>query len=253
MRDKKGIALVLLIMIIVLVVIVVAGLTAFVFESLRLSAFKEQELKTVYLAQAGIMAAIVDQLDGGTWTKATNVNVTGNQYYHLGKDANFLWVDASNPQTSGKKLKRMPIQNINASSAITITGMEVSWTFGGNIEEVKLGDTEVWSGAAASPAILNIVDFTIASGASYTDNDDQQWEFSNDVSGDVACAFTFSDGSQRKAYLLRSGAGANKEFSITATGEARGNATWRRTVEATYDTGTSTITSWQETSEHIIP
>jgi hypothetical protein len=253
MRKKKGAALIVLVIIIVLVVIVVAGLTAFVFEGLRLSIFKEQELKTIYLAQAGIMAAIIDYRDGDSWGKATNVNVAGNQYYHVGKDANFLWIDPSSPQVSGKTLKRIAIKNINSSASITVTSLVVDWTFGGSITEVTLGNTSVWSGTASSGSTLDITDFTISAGTTHSGNNDQKWTFSDNVSGTVACTFIFSDGSERKALLLNSGAGANKEFSITATGQVNGNATWRRTVEATYDTGTSTITSWQETPEHIIP
>lgn len=252
--DSKGIALVVLILIIVLIVIVMAGLTGFVFESLRLSTFKEQELKTIYLAQAGVMSAIVDYRDGGIWAKATNVNVTGNQYYHIGKDANFLWVDPSSPRVVGSNLKKIPIQNVNSASSITITQLTLNWTFGGNITKVTIGGTQVWNGTASSGSTLDITDLTIAAGVSYFGINDQQWDFSGgSVSGDVICTFIFSDGSQRKAYLLKAGKSANKEFSITATGEVRGNATWRRTIEATYDTGTSKITSWQERWGHIIP
>jgi uncharacterized beta-barrel protein YwiB (DUF1934 family) len=256
--DSKGMALVLLILVIVLVVIVVAGLTGFVFESLRLATFKEQELKTVYLAQAGIMDAIVDYRDGNTWTKKTNVNVAGNQYYHVGKAANFLLVDASNILANGRVVNRWPIRNINGAASpagdLTITSLVVSWTFGGNINKVKLGNTFVYAGpSVSSPANIDITDFTIAAGAYYDKTNDQYLHFDANVSGTVSVVFNFSDGSSYKALLLKNGSSVNKEFSITATGEVRGNATWRRTIEATYDTGTNTITSWQEKSSHIIP
>ncbi|MBI4335523.1 MAG: hypothetical protein HY589_02600, partial [Candidatus Omnitrophica bacterium] len=213
----------------------------------------EQELEAAYLAQAGVMDAVVDYRDGGSWTAKENIQVGENRYYHVGRAANFLWVDASASQISGKKLSRVPIKNINGSSSVTITRMTVSWTFGGRIKKVSLGDESVWEGSASSGDNLDIEYFTMAAGAEHSGSDDQEWEFSKNVSGTVVATFTFSDGSGRTVSLLSDGAPTNKEFSITSTGEARANTTWRRTIEATYDTGTGAITSWQETSAHIIP
>jgi len=254
--NKKGIVLIGVIIIIVALSIVALGITIYISEALRANVGNINQTKALYMAQTGIMRAIVDYRDGGSWNPAQNVNVEGGFYYHLGKNANFLLVDASAPKISGKKLIKIPIQNINASSSITITDMIVSWGFGGSLVGVKLGNTLVWSGTASSPASLNVTDLTIASGTSYSGYNDQEWEFSTaSIIGDVVCTFILSDGSQIKSYLIKNDLSGSKEFSITATGEVRsGTAVQaRRTLNATYDIGTSKITSWQESQNHINP
>ena len=147
------------------------------------------------------------------------------------------------------------MQNINETDSITITDLVVSWTFGGNITEVTLAGSSVWTGTQSSPATLDITDTALDSEDSYADDDDQIWEFSSTISGDIICTFIFNDGSQVKAYLLKNDLSGNSEFSITATGEVRSGSTVlsRRTLTASYDTGTSEITSWQESQDHMIP
>lgn len=255
MNNNKGIVLIEVIIIVVLLAIVACGIAFYISEGLRFNITGINQAKALYMAQAGIMRSIVDYRDDSLWNAGQNVNVMAEFYYHLGRNANFLWVDASSPQIAGKQVKRIPIKNINALNPITITDMVVSWTFGGNITQVNLGGTNVWTGVASSPATLNITDFTLTAATSYSAAIDQIWQFSNNASGDVVVTFIFNDGSSHKAYLLKNGQGVNKEFSITSTGEVRSGSTSlaRRTLNATYDTGTSRITSWEETQSHIIP
>lgn len=258
--NKKGITLVSIIMIITLLAIVVGGITSYISEGLRFSVSNMNTTKALYMAQAGLVAAIVDFQDNGLWGSVQNNNDAGGEfYYSIGKNADFFWINPATPQTTGKQLKRIPIKNLNSAGSITITDLLVAWTFGGNITSVTLGNSNVWTGALASPASLNITDLAITSGTQHANNNDQIFEFSSNVpstsSTDMVVTFVFSDGSSRKAYILKSGLGANKEFSITSTGEVRGgvSGTFRRTLLATYDTGTNKITSWQEASSHIIP
>ena len=255
--KNNGFVLIGIIIIIVLLSIVVLGITTYISEALLLNVSDINQEKAIYSAQSGVMQAIVDYVDGGSWDSTQNTNVSGEFYYHVGQDSNFLLIDASNPETSGgdKRLRKIPIQNINASDDIIITDMIVSWTFGGNIKKVKLDNTEVWSGNIVSPASIDITDFTLTPGAVYSGNNDQKWNFQNVISGDVIVTFIFSDGSRRKAILLEDDSGSDNEFTITATGEVRNgvNVEARRTISATYDVGTSEITSWEESQSHIIP
>lgn len=258
--NNRSIILVEMIIIMVLLAIVAFGITSYIAESLEFSLTNINQEKALYMAQAGVMRAIVDFRDGGLWSSVQNNNEAGDEfYYHLGKNANFLCVNAATPQLSGKQLKRIAIKNIHATSAITITNIIVSWTFGGNITKVTLGSNTVWTGTASSPASLDISDFIIAAGVYYASNNDQIWEFSGNVpsvaSTDVVVTFVFSDGSSYKAYIFKDGKGADKEFSITSTGEIRRGAAIaaRRTLVATYDNGTNKFTSWEETQSHIIP
>ncbi len=255
--KNKGFVLIEVIIIIVLLAIITLGITVYISEALLLNISDINQEKAIYSAQAGVMRAIVDYVDGGSWDSAESINVVGEFYYHVGQDANFLVIDASNPETSGgdKHLRKIPIENINSSGDIIIADMVVSWTFGGNITKVKLGNTDVWSGNTASPASIDVTDLTLTPGAVYSGNNDQKWEFQNAIDGDVIVTFIFGDDSQRKAVLLDDNFGSDNEFSITATGEVRNGAKVeaRRTINATYDVGTSEITSWEESQNHIIP
>jgi len=255
--NKKGIILVEVIIVITLLAIIVAGATVYIAETLRFDISTIEQDKALYAAQAGVMRTIVDYQDGGTWDSAQDVNLMDEFYYQLGEDANFLLVNASNVQLSGgdEHLRRIPIQNINATSSITITNMTVTWTFGGDIDKVKLGGSTVWDDSASSPADIDITDFAIASGVSHTGNNDQKWEFEDDITGDIEVTFIFSDGSSYKALLLDDDNSVDNEFSIKATGEVRNAAVVkaRRTLVATYDVGEDEITSWEESAGHIIP
>lgn len=257
--NNKGIMLIGVIIIIVFLSIVALGITTFLTEALRSNAISINQEKALYMAQAGIMQAIADYSESGggagLWDSVQNENVDGEFYFHLGEDANFLLIDASSPKIDGQDYKRIPIKNINDTDSITVTSLVVSWTFGGNITGVTLAGSSVWSGTQSSPATLDITDTALASEDEHAGNDDQVWEFSSAISGDIICTFIFSDSSQVKVYLLKNDLSGNSEFSITATGEARSGSAVeaRRTLTASYDTGTNEITSWQESQSHIIP
>jgi len=258
--NKKAIMLIQVIIIIVLLAIVASGIVIYLAEGLRFNVTKMNQEKALYMAQAGIMQAIADYDDGGLWDSATNVNVENEFYYHIGEDANFLRVDANNPliESSAKKqLRRVPMKNINATETITITSMIVEWNFSGNIKQVWLKGSSVWSGNESSPATLDINDSTWNPGQERTGKYDQRWKFQGNIPQNftVVVTFIFSDGSSFKTILAENQKAGNKEFSIKATGEIRSgsNVESRRTLEATYDTDTGEITSWEESQDHIMP
>lgn len=255
--NNKSFVLIEVIIIIVLLAIVALGIATYVTESLRYNISNINQDKALYLAQAGIMRAIVDYKNNGSWSPMQNVNVAEGLYYHIGGgSSDFLLVDASDPIVVNKDLYRVPIKNIG-SNAITITDMIVTWNFGGNISKVKLGGSWVWIGSQPSPANLDITDFTIPAGTEYVSFNLQDWNFAYiiPVGFTTVVTFIFSDGSSRKVILAQNQRAGNKEFTVKATGEVRsGNKVEdRRTLVATYDTNTSTITSWEETQDHIIP
>ena len=255
--NNKGVLLIGVIIIIVLLAVITVGITTYITEGLMLNVSNINREKAMYMAQAGVMAAISDYKVGGAWSEAENENIEGEFYYHIGEDANFLWVDASNPAVSGKFLKRIPIKNIHDTDSITITDMVVSWSFGGNITQVYLGSSLVWSSSATSPATIDITDFNISSGTLHSGAGDQQWKFSKNITSgfDVTVTFIFSDGSSRKAILSKNQKAGNSEFSIKSTGEVRSGSSVdsRRTLVATYDLAEDEITSWEESQDHIIP
>jgi len=256
--NNKSIVLIEVIIIIVLLAIVALGIATYVTESLRYNVSSINQDKALYLAQAGIMRAIVDYKNNGSWSPMQNVNVAEGLYYHIGGgSSDFLLVEAFDPTVFGKQIYSIAIYNVSGSNSITITDMVVDWSFGGSIKKVKLGGGWVWSGTLSSPASLDIIDFTMLAGQSFTVLSQQVWEFSANIPANfsINVTFIFSDGSRRKVILAQNQRAGNKEFSIKATGEVRnGNKVEaRRTLVATYDTNTSTITSWEETQDHIIP
>jgi len=254
-RDK-GVTLVSLVMVMGVLAIIVVGIVSYIVNGLLYNLSNIEQEKALYMAQAGVMKGLATYINTGSFTTERNVNVTGEFYYEMGTPASFFLVDASNPKINSKQLRDIHISNLNSTSSITITSMIVTWTFGGNITSVKLGNTFVWNGTAASGTTLTLSpSFTLAPGASFTAQNDQIWRFTNEITGDVKCTFIFSDGSQSTFYLLKGGTSANNEFPITATGEVRssGSTVARRTLVATYDIGSHNITSWEESQNHIYP
>lgn len=263
MSHKKGIALIAVIIIILITAIAVLGIVVFISNSLLLNVARASMEGAIFAAQAGVYAAIYDYLatpSQAYWSKATNVNIIGNVYYHIGRDANFLLVDADNPQTANSsgtnnRLQRILLSNINQTQAIRVNRMRVEWyNFTGNLNQIVLGGTTRWSGTATSgqPITLNSI-FTLNARQAFTGTTSNTWRFTTTIPNNaiILVTFSFADNSTRKAYLFNNGRSGNNEFSITATGEVRGAARWRRTIEATYDVGVRRITSWEEWDSHI--
>ena len=94
--------------------------------------------------------------------------------------------------------------------------------------------------------------YTIAAAGSYANN---FFTFNSAIPLNSVISVTFycsGDGSSRKALLYNNGRSGNREFSVTATGKAMaGTSAFKKTIEATYDVGVNTITSWNETDSHL--
>ena len=258
MLGKKGIALIIVIIIILLAAIAIFGIISFVANSLYLNVGTSSMEGAISAAQAGIYAAINDYLASPAqpyWTKAASVNIIGNKYYSAGKDANFLLIDADNPQTASDLLQRIPLKNMNQTQSITVNQMKVEWyNFSASLDRMVLGGTTRWSGTASSGTLITLSSlFRLNARQSFSGVTDNTWRFTAAVPKNaiIIATFYFTDGSARKAYLVNGGRSGNNEFSITATGEVRGSINWKRTIEATYDVGVNRITSWQEVDTHI--
>ena len=260
MSRDKGFALAALIIILTCLGIIAAGITVYISEALRLHSQNINNSKAFYMAQAGAMKGLTDFKNSGaaqTWNKTPSTNIGGEFNYSVGEDANFFAVDATNPRDNGRILNRIPIENINAGTSISVTGLVVEWGFGGSIDQVRLGGTKVWTGPAlTSPATINFAgNFVMSANTTYSGINDQVFKFTANIgaNADVVCTFNFSDNSFFKTYLLKAGAGANKEFSLKATGKIQNGSTLlaRRTLVLTYDYGTGNISSWEESTDHL--
>ncbi len=238
--------------------VAVSGIAVFISNSLVLNVVRASMEGALFAAQAGVYAAIYDYMASPTqpyWIKAANVNIIGNVYYSVGKDANFLLLDADNPQTANasgtnNQLQRISLTNINQTQAIRVNRMMVEWyNFGGNLNRIVLGGTTRWTGSAISGQLITLSStFTMNARQAFTGTTSNTWRFTATIPKEaiILVTFYFTDNSTRKAYLFNNGRSGNNEFSITATGEVRGATNWRRTIEATYDVGVNRITSWQE-------
>ena len=261
--DSKGIALIAVIIIILITAIAVLGITSFISNALALTTVRASMEQAISAAQAGIYAAIYDYLLDPAlpyWTKVTTPqNISGNIYYKVGKDANFLLVSAVAAQRSSRTLINIPLFNINETQSITVNKMKVEWSnFTSTLREIRMGGVSRWSGSSPSGTTITLSSpFTLSSKQFFARGNDNTWRFNNNIPAGAVIIATFifdpptGDGSSRKAVLWTSGAGRKNEFSVSATGEARGKIAWKRTVEATYDAGSGVITSWQETEGHL--
>ncbi|MDP3789403.1 MAG: hypothetical protein Q8R48_03260 [Candidatus Omnitrophota bacterium] len=265
MSNQKAVALILVIIIIAVVAVVVLGIASFISSGLALNIARSYTERAIFGAQAGVYAAIRDYIATTPryWVKARNTNVLGNVYYSIGRDANFLLIDADNPQITNNIIQRIPLSNINQTQAITADKMKVEWyNFPANtrLNRITLGGSQRWTGSAISgqtPPLTLSPAFRLNARQTITGTMANSWRFTNNIPKNAIIIVTFyystpsGDGSSRTVYLYNNGRSGNYEFSITATGEAREKVRWKRTIEATYDAGVNRITSWQETQNHI--
>ena len=257
MADRKGFALIITIILILIVAAIMLGIASFIVNSEYLITAKTAREVALYDAQAGIYWSLIDYITDGSITKVTSDSSVGIGSYKVGKDANLLLVDADLPRgITTTSLTNIGLTNIGTSS-ITINRVVMQWGFGGNITRVTLGGASgpgySWTGTKTSPADITLTTpYTIAAAATYANNN---FTFSSSIPLNAVISVTFycsGDGSSREAMLYNNGRSGNKEFSITATGKSvAGKWTWKRTIEATYDVGTSKITSWNETESHL--
>ncbi|MCM8782296.1 MAG: hypothetical protein NC828_04530, partial [Candidatus Omnitrophica bacterium] len=188
-ENKKGIALIAVIIIIIVTAIAVLGIAVFVSNSLSLNVARASMEGAIFASQAGIYAGIYDYLANPSqpyWTKAQNVNVAGNTYYSVGKDANFLLIDADNPQITNSAgtnnlLQRIPLSNINQTQAITVNRMMVEWNFGGRLNRVRLGGVNRTVRASSGQIFTVSPSFTLNAQQSFSESDDNGWRFNTAI------------------------------------------------------------------------
>jgi len=253
--NKRGIVLIGVIIIIVLLGIIALGIITYITEGLRFNIASVEQQKALYAAQAGIMKAIVDYRDDSSITEGTDTEIADNLYYSIGGAGMFFLADCSSPRIiADRKLKDITMTNVSSADDLTITHMQLSWTPDGgeNLTSIDLGRSTVeWTGTAQSGTNIDMADFTIPAGQ--TENDVWlDWETGSDITSmTISAVLTFGDGSTLEIMLLNAGQGSSNAIVITSTGKAVATDTWRRTIKASYDVGTSEIISWEESQDHL--
>ncbi len=268
MRNK-GIALAALIIIMVLLAIIVFGVTLSITEGLRFNISNINNEKALCVAQAGMMSGLVDYLADGLISPQSNINVNppSEFYYSVGESSSFMLIDGSNVRANGRVVNTWPIKNFNfdPASSIVINSIVVEWDYAANLVNMKIGNNYILKSASlSSPATINSancfggsIPLSIQGNTTYSGTNVQYLSFSANIPANltVSLTFNFSDGSFLKKLLINGGKVTNNEFSLRATGKigSGSSALARRTLTATYDVTTNKITSWQESTKHIIP
>ena len=265
-NENKGIALIVVILLIVVISVSVAGIVTYITNDLRLCASRLPRLQAWYAAQAGAYAAINGFRTNGTYAETQNVNFAANNFYSVGRNANFLLINAVLPTVVGNTLSGVTIRNINGGTAPVVNSIKVEWhqfPLGNPVTTATLNRIRL-NGAYYQPlssqtdtlgngsAVVN-VGFSVPNVDAAT-----EWEFSLSIPNNAVILATFNcdEGtnppSSRAVYLQNLGFLGTNEFSITATGRSGSGNNWsRRTIEATYDVGVNEITSWTESGNHI--
>jgi len=253
--NNKAVTLIGVIIMIVFLSIVALGIVVYISEGLKFNTARINQEKALYAAQAGIMKAVVDYVNNGSMSAETDTQITDNIYYSIGGAGMFFLADCSNPMiVAVRKLINITMTNVNAVEDVTITHMQVSWTPDGaeNLISIDLGrGVAEWSGTAQSGTNVDMIDYTI--GAGTTENDVWlDWELGSDITSmTITAVLTMSDGSTVEIMLLDEGLGSSNAVVITSTGKVVTSDTWKRTLKANYDVGTSKIISWEESQGHL--
>jgi hypothetical protein len=165
--DTKGIALVAVIIVMALAAMITLSIASFTANSIYLNTARSAQAAAQGAAQAGVYWAITDYRAGNRWAKvaADSYIIPGFASYKVGKNANFLLVDARYPQVSGNTLQRFTLSNLTQTGTITVNRIVVEWNSGGNLTQIVLNNASRWAGAKTSPADVTLTSqFAMATG-----------------------------------------------------------------------------------------
>jgi len=253
--SNRGQILIPTVILIIVVTIIILGVIMFLSEMTRLTLARGHLAQAVYAAQAGIYGAIVDYENNGSITAQTDTQIADNLYYSINGSGMFSLADCSSPSiTANRKLRDIAITNVNSADSLTITDMQVSWDPDGgeDLIAIDLGKgSDEWTGTAQSGTNIAIIDYTISAGT--TESDVWfDWAVGSDITSmTITVILTFSDSSTTEITLLDSGSGSSNAMVITATGKVTARETWKKSIHAGYDIGTSEIISWRESTSHL--
>ena len=274
MKNERGIALIAVAVLILLASIIVLSISRLISGSAPVTEASVSTEQALYASQAAIYDAIRTYRENGSWYAHIEESLSGassqNIKAYVGNISNFLLVAARPARTvSGvtNAIQDFGLSNINYNQGLQISKVKVKYypTVSSGVDIVMTGLKLGGSVMSISPAsgssdteFTLATPFTIAARTGYTAAAQNAFVFNTLLPSNMTLNATFyvSDMSgiatyTRKSVIINNGAGGNNEFTITATGKAGENLEWKRTIEATYDTGTSTITSWQELDSHL--
>lgn len=273
MKNERGIALVAVAVLILLAAITVLSISRLISGSAPVTEANVSTEQALYAAQAGVYSAIYYYRDTGYWfpreVYLAENNIQGVSAY-IGQISNFLLVAAHPARiVSGVYygIQDFGLTNINALQGLRISKIKVEYypttSSGVTIEMngLTLGSSAITISPTSGPSGTEFslsTAFQIAAKTGYTGVGQNIFKFNTSLPSNMTLTATFyvSDLSgistyTRKSVIMKNGVGGNNEFGITSTGRAGVSQEWERTIEATYDVDTRTITSWQEGDTHL--
>ena len=153
---------------------------------------------------------------------------------------------------AGDKLTYVYLQNATNSSAITIDQMIVSWDDTNiSLSEIVINVTLLWSGTAGSSATADLSpDFTLAADQTLYEMDYMQ--FTDSMADATYCDVTFvmGDASTKTVRIIPQS--NNFNFTVKSTGKTSASSIYS-TVAAEYNTLTSGVADYYETTTEITP
>lgn len=259
-KKDKAIALIAVILLVLIVSAAVLALAVLLSTELNSGPAISAMDQALFAAQTGVYRFIAEYKLRPARLSTYGSSLPGNCQYFCQNQIDFLIVDADNPQIASSGgtnnlLQNIPIASLYAGT-LSIISIKLEWDFGGTMNKVSINNKNVWTGNAASGAVINLSSPVNISGTDpMTWIGNNSWRFSNSIANNSTIILTINPGSpnqSRRIYLYNKGRSGNKEFAITCTGRVIKGASWKRTIKATYDIGVDRITSWQESVNHVI-
>ncbi|MDD5691273.1 MAG: hypothetical protein PHC37_06235 [Candidatus Omnitrophica bacterium] len=254
-KNKKGLALIVVIMLIVFVAICVLGISTFIVQWLEQLNADQINAKCLYLAQAGVQSALynVRNIYISTYNTlgyyATGLfTVDSGETYRLGGNAaDFLMVYTSDTRAQGTEFLGLYIQNATNSAlpVVSIDRMVVTWTISGGgggghwwwgssatLQSIRIGGWDRWTGNLNSPANADFITNYTLTGTSAISVDRLRFSSSIQNLSSMSIEFVMTDGSSKTVAVYPPS--DTCQFTINSTGKVSGSSIYR-TIRATYD------------------
>ena len=159
--------------------------------------------------------------------------------------------DAQQDCIDGNKLTGITIQNVTDSQTITIDRMRVTWDNSYQLEQIVINNVLVWNGNVSSTADANLnPDVTLNASQTVYDIDYLQFSGTMADATTASIEFVMADGSSKTVTVYP--ASGTSRIAVRATGKTTDSEVYR-TVVATYNTGTGTVSAMEEINEEITP
>lgn len=251
--KTRGIALIACVMLIVFVSIAVLGVSRFIVERLSGLDANRVYINSLYLAQAGVHNALYnfrfnDRGGGNGYFSLGTTNIdTSNSFSITATAADLLMLNTSAAVlgNGNSEVRGLEIQNATNSQAITIDRMIVSWNNNRRLTQIRINNSNVWTGNANGPSVnVNISNFTL--NTTPTIYQVNRIRFSGNMSAaTISVQFVMTDGSTTRVFQVFPDVLNENNFTVRSTGSMTGSSVTRR-VQAEYNAISGKIVNYQE-------